>query len=727
VSEARRKPPAKKQPSARTKAPVRRRGIARFAPRPKQVLWSALGAFVVFGVLAGIAYARTTIPNPSALAAQQTTTIYYSNGKVLAHIGDTNRTDVPLSQIPLPVQHAVLAAEDRHFYSEPGVSPTGILRALLVDLKGGDISQGGSTITQQYVKNAYLSPRRTLTRKLKEILIATKLAQTRSKSTILDDYLNTIYFGRDAYGIEAAAEAYFGVHSDQLNVRQGALLAAVIRGPSLYDPGIKANRPAAKGRFQYVIDGMVSQGWLSQQQAARVHFPHTNSLNSGTSVSSCKGETCYLRDAVEYELRTKDGINTSQLDLGGYKILTTINQNDEHQLITAEHNVIAKNHNGTPESGAASVVPGNGAIAALYGGRGYCADTKADADSCIDLSGATDQWARPPGSSFKVFTLIAALEKGIALSSTFDGPPSVEVDGTDIHNSSPGEACYGCTLVRAFAQSINTIFVPLAKQVGPANVVSAAYAAGIPTSRELSAVPDIALGPDQVSPLDLANAYATVAAQGLEATPYLVKSVTTVSGQRVYHATVHTTQAFPADIMSDTTYAMTKVLQAGGTAYGHALSGRPSAGKTGTTDNNTNAWFTGFTPQLCTSVWIGNVDRDETVSAGGVGEVFGGTLPAEVWQQMMNASLIDQPVETFPVAAEVGTPESSSTATSTPTTTPSSTISPTITPIITPSITPIITPTLTPPPTPTESATSGLLGGPAANPARKPHRVRTHR
>jgi membrane peptidoglycan carboxypeptidase len=172
-----------------------------------------------------------------------------------------------LSQVPLAVQHAVLAAEDRNFYSEPGISPTGILRALLVDLKGGDISEGGSTITQQYVKNAYLSPHRTLTRKLKEILIATKLARSRSKSTILDDYLNTIYFGRGAYGIQAAANAYFNEDVSDLTVSQGALLAAVIRGPSYYDPAIRGNRPAAKARWQYVIDGMI--GCTSRRPTAR--------------------------------------------------------------------------------------------------------------------------------------------------------------------------------------------------------------------------------------------------------------------------------------------------------------------------------------------------------------------------------------------------------------------------------------------------------------------------
>ncbi|HVW80040.1 MAG TPA: transglycosylase domain-containing protein [Mycobacteriales bacterium] len=713
---------------AAPRRPTGRRGIARYAPRPKQVLWGTLIALVAVTALTVIAYVRTTIPNVNALSAEQATTIYYSNGHKLATIGDTNRIDVPLSQVPLVTQHAVLAAEDRNFYSEPGISPTGIIRALLVDLKGGDISQGGSTITQQYVKNAYLSPHRSLTRKLKEILIATKLARTTSKSTILDDYLNTIYYGRGAYGIEAAAKAYFGVDVSKLNAAQSALIAAVIRGPSYYDPIIKANRPAAKSRWQYVIDGMVSKGWLTQAQADRMRFPAgADHQTKGESSTACLGEACFIRDAVEYELRTSDGISQAQLDLGGYKIVTTIDQHDEQALINAEHAIVPKNDKGTPESGAASIVPGDGAIRALYGGRYYCGHTKLNPDSCIDLSGATGQWARPPGSSFKAFTLIAALQKGISLSSIFDGPPTVDVDGTEIHNSSPGEACYGCTLLSAFAQSINTVFVPLAQQVGPQNVVDAAYKAGIPKSRHLSAVPDITLGPDQVSPLDLADAYATIAAQGKYAAPYLVKSVTTVGGQRIYRATPHVSQVFPADVMSDATYAMEHVLEPGGTAYGHALSGRPSAGKTGTTDNNTNAWFTGFTPQLCTSVWIGNVNRDATVAVGGVGEVFGGTLPAEVWQDAMNAALDGQPVESFPAAAAVGTPEVSTTAAppATATSVPTITVAPSGTPppVITSTPLPTLTggPTATPPlpPTPTETPTQGALPPGPGNQAKR--------
>src|SRR4051794_33240769 len=230
------------------------------------MLWGLLIGFVATVVLVGIGYATTPIPNPSSFATAQVTTLYYSDGKTkLAQLGGTTRQDVSLKRVPVDVQHAVLAAEDRQFYSEPGISPTGIMRALWTDLRGGEIAQGGSTITQQYVKNAYLTSARTFTRKFKEIFIAVKLANSRSKSQILEDYLNTIYFGRGAYGIQAAAHAYFRKDVSKLNAAEGAVLAATISQPSYYDPAV--NEAAAKARWRYVIDGMEKQHWLGPNQA----------------------------------------------------------------------------------------------------------------------------------------------------------------------------------------------------------------------------------------------------------------------------------------------------------------------------------------------------------------------------------------------------------------------------------------------------------------------------
>ena len=629
------------------------------------MLWGLLIAFVATVVLVGIGYATTSIPNPSNFATAQQTTLYYSDGKSkLATLGTTTRVDVPLSKVPPQVQHAVLAAEDRHYYSEPGISPTGIIRALVTDIRGREISQGGSTITQQYVKNAYLTSQRTFTRKFKEIFISVKLANSRSKDQILEDYLNTIYFGRGAYGIQAAAHAYFGTDVSQLNAAQGAVLAATISSPSYYDPAI--NPAASKSRWRYVINGMASQRWLSQSEASSIQYPKVDAPPKAKG-SGCTKWRSFICDAVRQELAS-DGYDGDKLNIGGYRVVTTIDKNDQLAAVNAVNQFgggyVGSGVDKGRESGLVSVQPGDGAIRAMYGGSKPCVSNP-HPDQCTDLSGVTGyfgggDYARPAGSSFKPYTLIAALKDGIGLDSTYNGPSSIQVNGSTIHNSE-GESCGTCTLLQALAESINTIFVPVAEQAGPDKVVQAAYDAGIPKSRKLPAVPSIALGPTDVSVLDQANAYATIAAQGERATPYIVARVETRQHDVVFRAKKKTSHEFDSDVMADTTYAMTKVFDCSlhGTGCGRALSGRPAAGKTGTNGaqapatGNVDAWFVGFTPQLSTAVWYGNSNRKKPVTTNG-GQTFGAGLPALTWQAMMNNALSGQPVQPFPPPAHVG-------------------------------------------------------------------------
>jgi membrane peptidoglycan carboxypeptidase len=686
----------------------------RYAPTPRQMLWGVLGAFVLLVVFVAIGYALTSIPSPNSIATRQATILYYSDGKtVLARLGETNRTDVTLKQVPSDVRHAVLSAEDRNFESEPGISPTGILRALWVDLTGGDV-QGGSTITQQYVKNAYLTQARTFTRKFKEIFIAVKLGNNESKDQILTDYLNTIYFGRNAYGIEAASRAYFGKDVSKLDAAEGAVLAAVIRAPSYYDPAV--NRSKAVDRWHYVIDGMVKEHWLTGAQASALRYPDA-ALKHGRSTahnSDCVGPKFFICQAVKAEL-VRDGFDEARQAAGGYRVTTTIDQTAQKaasDAVAAHHgDYVAGGVDKGRESALVSVEPGNGAIRAMYGGGDGCLhpDRK---DSCTDLTGVTGlynpagDYARSPGSSFKPYTLIAALQQGISLDSRFSGPPHIPFPGTNgkgISNSE-GESCKSCTLTEALAKSINTIFVPLAQRVGPDKVAQAAKDAGIPARRIRPAdeVPAITLGTSDVAPIDQAVAYATIAAQGIYAKPYLVATVRTSSGHRVFQAKKDTHRAFPADVMADTTYAMTQVLT-NGTAAGRGLSGRPAAGKTGTNgerNGDKDAWFVGFTPQLSTAVWYGNADRNTFVTDNGAA-LYGSGLPALTWQQMMNAALAGDPVQSFPPAAHVGTainPAPSST--STPSATPSSSSTPTATATVQPTA----TATATTAPTPTQSS-----------------------
>ena len=688
-----------------------------FLPSGRQMLWGVLAAFAFAVVLIGIAYASTSIPNPNSFSTAQATTIYYKDGKtVMARFGNTSRIDVPLSKVPLPVRHAVLAAEDRNFYSEPGISPTGILRAMWVDLRGGDIQQGGSTITQQYVKNAYLTSQRTFTRKFKEIFIAVKLGNTRSKDEILDDYLNTIYFGRGAYGIQAAAQAYFRTDVSNLNASQGALLASLISNPTLYSPD--SNKAASKARFQYVVDGMAKEGWLTGGKMPS--YPSVKGPKAAHG-AACVGPIGFICQAVQHSLALH-GFDEARLEAGGYRVVTTIGKKEEDAARKAMADQQGNYQTGGLDKGRegamVSIVPGDGAIRALYGGSEYC-PAKKHPDSCTDLTGIASSYGRPPGSSFKPYTVIAALKEGISLDSTFSGPPSIDINGTTIYNSQ-NESCGSCTLTQALAKSINTIFVPLAVKVGPDKVVAAAHDAGIPKSVQLDAVPVITLGPNDVSPLDQADAYATIAAQGIHADPYLVQRVETQQHDVVYKAHKKTERVFPADVMADTTYAMTKVLDcsSGGTACGKALTGRPAAGKTGTNGERTgnkDAWFIGFTPQLSTAVWYGNHDRQAPVTHNGA-PLYGGDLPAAAWQEMMNAALAGAPVEQFPPPAHVGTKQMNATPTATPSATQSS--SPTPTPSATtvpvptqsPSPPPIVPTQTSSSPAPTSSPTAGTGG-----------------
>jgi membrane peptidoglycan carboxypeptidase len=707
----------------------------RYAPTPRQMLWGILGAFVLMLLFVGVGYALTSIPSPNSIATNQSTLLYYSDGKTpLARLGSTNRTNVPLSSVPLPVQQAVLSAEDRNFESESGVSPTGILRALFVDLKGGDVQQGGSTITQQYVKNAYLTQQRTFTRKFKEIFIAVKLGNTKPRSEILQDYLNTIYFGRNAYGIEAAAQAYFKQDVSKLDVAQGAVLAAVIRAPSFYDPAV--NHDAALARWHYVIDGMVKQHWLTADKAAALRFPDAQlkKVSRSTATGDCVREVFFVCQAVQAEL-AKQGFTADRLRVGGYRVTTTIDHRAQVAAVQAmaahKGSYQTKGPDKGREAALVSVQPGDGAIRAMYGGSGGCADNK-QRDNCTDLTGVSGlfgggaDYFRSPGSSFKPYTVIAALKQGISLDSRFHGPAHIDFPGTNGKgiNNSGGESCSTCTLTDALARSVNTIFVPLAQRVGPDNVAKAAEAAGVPSRRipERDLVPTLTLGVADVSPIDQAVGYATIADQGIYAKPYLVASVKTVSGHAVYKAKRSTKRVLPADVMADTTYAMTKVLDCSdqGTACGRSLPGRPAAGKTGTRGqgrDNFDAWFIGFTPQLSTAVWYGNADPSKPVTDGGV-PMFGSGAAA-TWQDMMTVALEGKPVESFPPPAHVGSainpaPSSSSPSPkSTPTTSPTVTLTPSVSPTITPTK-PL--PTLTPTSSPTSTSTSGIKGSPSSGP-----------
>ncbi len=702
----------------------------------KRLGLAALGAALLGVIGFFIAYASTDIPEPNDLADAQASVIYYSDGKTeIDRISEINRESVKLSQIPKAVQEAHLAAEDRNFYENSGISPSGIARAVWVGLRGG-ATQGGSTITQQYVKNYFLTQDQTISRKAKEILISIKIAKQQSKDQILEDYLNTIYYGRGAYGIQTASKAYFNKDVSKLNAAEGALLASVIRGPSYYDPGLGADQKKnAQDRVEYVLNGMESQGWLSQAERAKLTFPKVVDYKGRQGASGPNG---YVTNEVKKELRTKLKLTDADIDRGGYKIVTTIDKNDQKAAVEAVKNRMPSGK-GTEglRAGLVAIQPGNGAIKAMYGGSNY---QKVQFNAAID---ATMQ----AGSTFKIFTLIAALQEEISTKSKYPGHSPQYFDEFKSDENPEGKVVnfsgenFGRIDLRfATAHSVNTVYFPLNVEVTPKKTKAAAITAGLPDDKTAAARKQPKLGEnyanvfgtDDVRVIDMANAYATIAANGVRATPYLIKSVKGGPGDLDYKAKVNRKAVFDKDVMADTIDAMTDVVKEGTGQYAGRL-GRPAAGKTGTTSGNYAAWFDGFTPQLATAVGIykdknGTPQPMENVPGiygpGTSGELTGGTVPVRIWTDFMEGALKGEKVLEFPQRAGVGdekvpTPTPTRTPSSTSSSSTSTTTSTTTTTTTTTTEAPLPTPTKTrgkPQPTlttqePTATDSPTILGG----------------
>ena len=697
-------------------------GVRRFVPSWRLVL--GLGAGVVLlGVIAlSVVYAKVSVPDPNTLVTAQASVVYFSDGKT--EMGrfnevDGNRQSIPLTQVPKTVQHAVLAAEDRSFYSNSGVSPKGIARAVWVKVRGGS-TQGGSTITQQYVKNYFLTQDRTYTRKLKEFVISLKIEQQESKDTILANYLNTIYFGRGANGIETASQAYFGKPASRLTVAEGALLASVIRSPGLYDPISEKARTQA--RMAYVLDGMVSEGWLTQAERAKATYPKVRPRRSANSKG---GTTGYLLKAVQDELRTKVGLTDAQIDQGGLRVISTFDRRAQAAAVQAVKDELPKQDSKGVRAGLVAIKPGDGAVIAMYGGP----------DQVKQPFSAATQSVMQAGSTFKPFALAAALEGGNSLRSRYSGRNDQTFPGVGAPVSNFGNESFGrINLVTATENSVNTVYVALNIDTGPQKTMDAAIAAGVPKGT-LGLEPNIAnvLGTASPRVIDMADAYATFAAQGVHASPYVVRSAVSADGVVKYKAKVDATRVFAKDTTADLTYALQQVTRSGSGSYAGSNLDRPVAGKTGTSSSNLSAWFSGYTPQLAASVGIYRDAGGKPVSLKGLGgrsEVTGGSFPVRIWTAFIKGALEGAKVEDFPAPVYGGTsnapvytppPSTSSTHTGTPTdtatATPTDTATPTGTATVPPTGVPVPTPTVVPP------APSSITAPPVtqgANPAASP-------
>jgi membrane peptidoglycan carboxypeptidase len=633
-------PSAGPAPSGEPGEPARRGPLVGLSRR---VGFAVLG-IVGFGLLAfALAYQFTPIPSAQNGARAEGSVFYYADGKKVIAKQGTNRVTVPISRVPEPVRAAVISAENRSFYNDPGVSLSGTTRALWSTLSGEQV-QGGSTITQQMVRNYYsgLSQERTVFRKLKEIMVSLKVGREKNKDWILQEYLNTIYFGRNAYGIQAAAKAYYNTDVSKLTPEQGAYLAAAIQMPSYFADPYEERRAPAEQRWRYVIEGMVRVGAVKASDAAAMKFPvppeqkHTDVLG---------GQVGYMMDTAKKELEAR-GYAEDEINRGGLKIVTTFDK----KLMDAAAKAVKSNvPTKTPKkvlTGLVSVNPHNGEVVAFYGGRDYLER---------QLNSSFDSYAQA-GSGFKPYVLAAALNDGKGLDTTVDGSSPQTFNGTEIHND--GDTSYGMVdLVTATQRSINTAYINLGREVGLDKVAAMAEKLGIP-EKQLAAngadtQPTFPLGTVSVSPVQQAGAFATFAADGVYHKPHVIRSVRR-PGTKSKKITERGVQAFPKDVAADAVYALSKVVE-GGTGTAAQLSDREVAGKTGTTDKGRAIWFNGFIPQMATSVGIFRTDNKPLEIPGF--SIYGGVLPAQIWQTYMTEATRDMPVEKFPEPSDIGPAE----------------------------------------------------------------------
>ncbi|WP_037846165.1 transglycosylase domain-containing protein [Streptomyces sp. NRRL S-474] len=627
-----------------------------------------LGAFLVAALLLVggffLGYSLVQIPPANALATKQANVYLYADGSVIARDGEVNRENVMLSHVSKDAQHAILAAEDRDFYTESAVDPKAMVRAAWNTALGKG-KQSGSTITQQYVKNYYLRQEQTVTRKAKEFFIAIKLDREVSKDHILEGYLNTSYFGRNAYGIQAAAQAYYGMDATDLDPARAAYLAALVNAPSQFDVvAHPENRRAAESRWNYVLDGMVKKGWLSQSERTGMKFPVPKESTLSTGMSGQRG---YIVRTVKDYLTENNIIDEDKLDAGGYRITTTLQKPKQDAFVKAVNDKLIskldKKNNKVDtyvRAGGASVDPKTGKVVAMYNGIDYVKQYTPNATR-RDFQ---------VGSTFKPFVFTAAVENQ---SQTQDGrviTPYTIYDGTNKRTvegwagdpyapENEDQHSYGpITVTEATDSSVNSVYAQMAADVGPQKVKQTAIDLGVPENTpDLADGPAIALGTATASVLDMAQAYATLANHGRHGTYTLVEKVTK-EGAPIDLPERETRQAVSREA-ADTTTNMLRSVVENGTASAAQAAGRPVAGKTGTAEEDTAAWFAGYTPELATVVSVMGQDpvtaaHKSLYGAMGLDRVNGGGPPAEIWTQFTQDALKDKPVTDFDLRLQPG-------------------------------------------------------------------------
>lgn len=553
--------------------------------------------------------------------------VFDSHGRLITTLhSDQNRLPIDINKVPQNLQNAFIAAEDNRFYEHIGIDPIGIFRAIFANLTNRGIAQGGSTITQQLAKNAFLSQEQTLKRKIQEAMLALEIEHKYSKKEILEMYMNQIYFGQGAYGIQTAAKTYFNKDVNELTLTQCAMLAGLPKSPNYYSPFNNLNE--AKKRKNVVLDQMVKYGYVS---AAEAEDAKNQDLGLSKSHQSKEAdEYASFIDYVSQQVAKKYGDDALYKE--GLKIYTTMDVDKQHAAVRAMRNLPNNytDENGLtqPQAAIVSIDPKTGHILAMVGGRGQ------------DSFNRASMAVRQPGSAFKPFVYLTALQHDMTPDTTMNDQPVTY--GSWSPKNAGGSYSGTMTLSDALAHSVNTIAVQLADQVGTKNIIANAKKMGITT---LDAKDDnlaMALGglTKGVTPLEMASAYGTFANKGVHVKPTAIVKILDRNGNVLEDASTLEKEETKTRVMSEReAYEMTTMLEGvidHGTGTAAAI-GRPAAGKTGTTDDNKDAWFVGYTPDIVTAVWIG----DDTGSHS-LGEIYGGTIPAEIWKDYMSSATSDE-------------------------------------------------------------------------------------
>ena len=623
---------AKKGPAKGGKANKGKKKRSLGARIGRGILFTFLGLIIAGLGTFLVAYAALTVPQADQVALAQTTTVYYADGTTeMGRMSQVNRKIIDSSTLPDYVAHAVVASEDRTFYTNSGVDLKGIGRALVNNIRGG-ARQGASTLTQQYVERYYVGETTGYVGKAKEAILALKINREQSKDQIIGNYLNTIYFGRGAYGIEAASQAYFGHEAKDLTLSEAAMIAGIIPAPSAWDPAVDEEK--ARSRWTRVINLMVEDGWISQADANAAEFPKTidpDTLGGPTM----EGPTGYLMEQIRTELAQEGGFTADQLATGGYRIISTIDKEKQDQAVeAAEYMYTVRGWNeDSMHVALTSLDPATGEIVAEYGGKDYLKRQQ---------NGAT-QDIMAAGSTFKPFALIAHAEQGGSIYDTYDGSSPKTFSGLARPVSNDSGVSWGRqNLVNATKNSINTVFVGLNQEVGSATTKQVAIELGIP--EDTNGLDDSllnVLGFAAPHNIDLAHAYSTIASGGQRTNPHIVREVQNSDGSKVFQTTVNPKQVFDTKTMSTVLPALQAVTASGGTAEAAAVLKQDSGGKTGTSEEQKTAQFVGFTPSLVTAVSMYQLDENGSpvslTNIGGLGQFHGGDWPVTVWVRYMKA------------------------------------------------------------------------------------------